>query len=775
MPTTSRKQSGPTTKDGRQIAYDREMCITICERYVRGEDLKAICAQLPMPIAPMFMKWVQEHPEGRALYRCAENFMSDRALAKTLDVPFDYSAGDWANAVRAKLERGHPVDYIDRKYVPPDWNKVYPWIGDPPVWSTDDIQAYNNLRDEFTQMLKPDDLMQLTWTKEAVDATWECAREARAKNAEPQRQYVQQCVDKAFVAGQTRVKIEPATADDLSRGFRTGLKYQQALDMAQSRKIKRRDNALRQIARWRDGLGGMAKVLSDKFVSEQALAERYGGAHLFVDAETDNKVGEGTEPVAPPLAPDHVAQTLSPPGSAGEAVQTTTRPSVDLAGQPEKTAALVAPAGEVAQSVPAADPASLVAGTGEAAPAPPDHAPGAVPPPAPAEKVAQAAPGESGATGQGAPPPAPAQGIAQASAAGGLRKEGADGAPPRTPAGEVEVEVYGVTERINWVAWLTGAQRYHWSWLAKAGEKAFERPFTSKRELVRHLVLECKMVRPDEVCPLLAPWLRVPEFPYLSLFGAAANAASSIGASGETPGAASPVASGAGSAEVVPAKDPAGAQAAPSLPGAGEPALSSADDSAKAIPPPAPTREVGQAAPSVGSSARSAALPDKAAAAARRRIRAEEVDWLALLQPTQQSTGPAASGANGQGAPPPAPAQEVAQTAAEGGLRKEAADAAPPRTPAGEVEVEVDGLTERINWVAWLTGAQRYHWSWLAKAGEKAFERLFLSKGELLRHVVFERKMIRPDQVCPALAPWLQGPEVPSLRLFGVARVEARP
>jgi hypothetical protein len=380
MPTTSRKQSGPTTKDGRQIAYDREMCITICERYVRGEDLKAICAQLPMPIAPMFMKWVQEHPEGRALYRCAENFKSDRALAKTLDVPFDYSAGDWANAVRAKLERGHPVDYIDRKYVPPDWNKVYPWIGDPPVWSTDDIQAYNNLRDEFTQMLKPDDLMQLTWTKEAVDATWECAREARAKNAEPQRQYVQQCVDKAFVAGQTRVKIEPATADDLSRGFRTGLKYQQALDMAQSRKIKRRDNALRQIARWRDGLGGMAKVLSDKFVSEQALAERYGGAHLFVDAETDNKVGEGTEPVAPPLAPDHVAQTLSPPGSAGEAVQTTTRPSVDLAGQPEKTAALVAPAGEVAQSVPAADPASLVAGTGEAAPAPPDHAPGAVPP-----------------------------------------------------------------------------------------------------------------------------------------------------------------------------------------------------------------------------------------------------------------------------------------------------------------------------------------------------------------------------------------------------------
>jgi len=166
-----------------------------------------------------------------------------------------------------------------------------------------------------------------------------------------------------------------------------------------------------------------------------------------------------------------------------------------------------------------------------------------------------------------------AQEKAQPEAEGAFKNEPADATRPGAPAHEVVVEMHGLTERINWVAWLTGTQRYHWSFLSKAGEKAFQRPFMSKRDLVRHLVLERKIVRPDQVCQVLEPWLRVPEYPYLSLFGAAANAASSIGASGETPGAASPLASEAGSAEVVPAEHPAGAQAAPALRGAGEAAL----------------------------------------------------------------------------------------------------------------------------------------------------------------------------------------------------------
>jgi hypothetical protein len=592
MTRNRRSTKQPTNKDGRQVAYDREMCITICQRTLRGEDLKAICAQLPLPIAPIFLKWVQENPEARAIYRCAENFKSDMALAKTLDVPFDYSVGDWAPMVRAKLDRGHPVDYIDRKYISPDWSKVYPLIGGPPLWSTEDIQAYSNLRDEFTQMLKPDDLMQLTWTKEAVDATWEYAREAREKNAEPRRQYVQQCVDRAFVKGQNRVEIKPATADDLSRGFRAGFKYQQALDVAQSRKIKRRDNALRNIERWRDGLGGKAKVLSDKFVSEQALAERYGVAHLLVDAENDDRVPEGTEP-APPLAPDQVAQPLPPPGCADEAVQKV--PSVDLSGGPEKAAPRVALPDAIAQSASGADPANaaesacLLACNRQPALAPTDDAPEALPPSAPAEKVAAAASGEAAQDG----PPLASQETAQATAEGGFQNQAAHAAHPRTAAAEVEVEAYGVTERVNWIAWLTGKETYPWLAVMKAAEKEFKQTFSSKEPLVQKLVVDCKLIGPDRVCPKLAQY----------------------------------------------------------------------------------------------------------------------------LAPIEQ--------------------------------------AAAPRPPAREADIDVNGQTEGIDWVAWLTGNKDYDWMTVANAARKEFKQPITLPKWLVPKLVVDRKLVRPDQVCPELAQYL--------------------
>jgi hypothetical protein len=63
--------------------------------------------------------------------------------------------------VHANLERGWPADWIDRKYIPPDWSEVYRLIGGPPVGSTE-MQAYNDLLNAFTQMLEPRDEMELT-------------------------------------------------------------------------------------------------------------------------------------------------------------------------------------------------------------------------------------------------------------------------------------------------------------------------------------------------------------------------------------------------------------------------------------------------------------------------------------------------------------------------------------------------------------------------------------------------------------------------------------
>src|SRR5262249_46285016 len=138
----------------------------------------------------------------------------------------------------------------------------------------------------------------------------------------------------------------------------------QALDIAQTRAIKRRDNALRQIARWRDGLGRKACALSDKFVAEVALAERYGVAHSR-DVEIDNIAGEVME-AAPAFAP------------AGEAAEAT---------PPLRAAKAAAP---IASTDGGAQAASPVTSSGEAV-APADEAVNAAPPIASADGVAEAA------------------------------------------------------------------------------------------------------------------------------------------------------------------------------------------------------------------------------------------------------------------------------------------------------------------------------------------------------------------------------------------------
>lgn len=67
----------------------------------------------------------------------------------------------------------------------------------------------------------------------------------------------------------------------------------------------------------------------------------------------------------------------------------------------------------------------------------------------------------------------------------------------------------------------------------------------------------------------------------------------------------------------------------------------------------------------------------------------------------------------------------------------------------------MDSLTERINWVGWLTGAERYAWVALSKGAQKDFKQLLTSKKWLVQNLVVDRKVIRPDQVCPELAQYL--------------------
>jgi hypothetical protein len=340
------KPSDPMTEYGRPIAYDREIFIAICRRLINGEDLQKICTEHGMPIGPVFLGWVQDHKEAREIHRSVENFQSDRTLAKVLDVCFLVSVSEWEEQVRANLERGWAADWIDRKYIPPDWSKVYPLIGGPPVGSTE-MQAYNDLLNAFTQMLEPRDEMELIWTKEATDATWEAGREAREKN------------------GLTSV-AQPANALDHGRPLEAGFKYYRGLDVAQSRAIKRRDNALRQIACWRKGLGAKARRLPDHLLVKHLLAQHYGVEQFPADAEADASAGDALEAAAP-LAPTGKAAEAAPPHAPTGEAAVAAAPALAAASEAAEPAPV--PRGNVAE------PAPLIAATGDAPAAAAEDAP----------------------------------------------------------------------------------------------------------------------------------------------------------------------------------------------------------------------------------------------------------------------------------------------------------------------------------------------------------------------------------------------------------------
>jgi hypothetical protein len=230
----------------------------ICDRYGEGESLEAILAEPGMPTEAMFNQWLVEHEDvGDHLYRKWETLDISRSKAIVC------------------------TDESNPKYKAPDWPKFCPLLGPPPVLSTESAQSYNNLITGFPQTLQPRDVMELICVKEVTDATWEQARYTRQKTQVPERRY-QQCLAAQATchgilarktAGSGRgngaasavesILTKPLTELDPRQSFEAGLPNYQSLDAALMPAIKRRDNALRQLEHWRDGLGPKTRRLSN--------------------------------------------------------------------------------------------------------------------------------------------------------------------------------------------------------------------------------------------------------------------------------------------------------------------------------------------------------------------------------------------------------------------------------------------------------------------------------------------------------------------------------
>src|SRR5262249_12566804 len=103
----------------RAIAYDREICIEICRQLILRKELREICSKPPMPPGQAFLCWVQDHKEAREIYHSAQNFRSDRSLAKELGVPLAVSVSEGEKRVGANRGLGWPGDGVERKSIPP--------------------------------------------------------------------------------------------------------------------------------------------------------------------------------------------------------------------------------------------------------------------------------------------------------------------------------------------------------------------------------------------------------------------------------------------------------------------------------------------------------------------------------------------------------------------------------------------------------------------------------------------------------------------------------
>jgi hypothetical protein len=74
--------------------------MTICERLIEGESLRAICTDPVMPEKATVLSWISQNKEFRKLYASAREFQANCISDDAIDVADDAS-GDWVEKVGA--------------------------------------------------------------------------------------------------------------------------------------------------------------------------------------------------------------------------------------------------------------------------------------------------------------------------------------------------------------------------------------------------------------------------------------------------------------------------------------------------------------------------------------------------------------------------------------------------------------------------------------------------------------------------------------------------
>jgi hypothetical protein len=193
-------------------------------------------------------------------------------------------------------------------------------LGRPPVLSSENAKAYDEIWARLMECLGPRDFMEQLLIKQLIDETWEAMRYARHKSLAIERkarQLREYQAKRAKIQAQTkRVGSEPYPATELGRmhelkdtientvndvdailerpmaeldhahALEKSIEYYLQLDQLFNTAVARRDDALEQLERYRRGSGKRLRKASDE----------------IIDAEFNDVAQESKDP-APPLVP----------------------------------------------------------------------------------------------------------------------------------------------------------------------------------------------------------------------------------------------------------------------------------------------------------------------------------------------------------------------------------------------------------------------------------------------------------------------------------------
>jgi hypothetical protein len=143
-------------------------------------------------------------------------------------------------------------------------------FGAPPVLpDSENAEAYQRMLHSFLECFQPKDFFETVLMKDVTDATWEAARYARHKSLMLHRKYRERREFEAKVACK-KAEHGPATELDHNLGLEIAILHLEKLAKLEAQALAKRDRALGQLERYREGLGRSLRMVSDNFIDDQA-------------------------------------------------------------------------------------------------------------------------------------------------------------------------------------------------------------------------------------------------------------------------------------------------------------------------------------------------------------------------------------------------------------------------------------------------------------------------------------------------------------------------